>query len=494
MDDRAGAERPAAHLLSPPLVVAGLGPGTLARTPGEIVEVLLDPAYRVILRTERHPAAAELAQGRRVITCDDLYDAADSFEDVYAAIVERVLRAADAAPTVYAVPGSPLYGERSVAMLRERCRAEGRSVRVCAAPSFVDAVFDALSVDPTEGGFTVLDGRDLPDPLMLHLPTVVFQVDTPVVLADALARIGRTLPSGTPITVLSRLGAPDESVAVHPIGEVPSTLAGSRTSLYIDPPDTGMVGAITAMRRLRVECPWDRRQTHDSLAPYAVEETFELLEAISHLPPGSPGEGEPDYPAYAEVEEELGDLLLQVIFHANLASEVGAFDVEDVAETLRRKLVHRHPHVFGDTQVEGAEEVMANWWAIKEAAKPTGSRMDGIPGSIPGLERAIELQQRAARVGFDWPDARSVVGDVEEELDELVEVIDRPEAADELGDLLFAVANLARHLDVGPEMALRRANARFESRFRRMEELEEDLKSADLARLDALWEQAKREE
>ena len=137
--------------------------------------------------------------------------------------------------------------------------------------------------------------------------------------------------------------------------------------------------------------------------------------------------------------------------------------------------------------------MVANWRAIKAAAKPLESLMDGVPGSLPGLDRAIKLQRRAARVGFDWPDARSVVGDVEEELEELVEVLDQPEAADELGDLLFAVANLARHLEVEPEIALRRAVDRFERRFRRMEELD-DLGSADLVRLDALWEQAKSEE
>ena len=235
---------------------------------------------------------------------------------------------------VYAVPGSPVYGERSVAELRARCRETGRTVRVIPAPSFLDEVFTALEVDPTERGFTLLDGRDLPDPLMLHLPTVVFQVDTELVLDDVLGRFRRTLPADTPITVLSELGTPEASVATYPIDSVPVDLAGLRTSLFLDPPGTGLVGAITAMRRLRVECPWDRRQTHESLTPYAVEEVFELLEAIGRLPAGSPDVDHPDYVAYADVEDELGDVLLQVIFHSNLASEAGAFDVEDVAETL----------------------------------------------------------------------------------------------------------------------------------------------------------------
>ena len=493
MDDHPGAERPPTGKLSSPLIVAGLGPGTLDRTPAGVLEVLSDPDFLVILRTEHHPAAARLAESREVTTCDDLYESAETFEEVYDAIVDRVLAMAETGPVVYAVPGSPLYGERSVVSLRARCRERGRSLEMRRAPSFLDEVFAALEMDPAERGFTVLDGRQLPDPLLLHLPTVVFQVDTEMVLDDVLGRFRRTLADDTPITVLSDLGTPDATVAIHPIGSVPAGMAGLRTSLYLDPPDTGLVGAIKAMRRLRVDCPWDRRQTHESLTRFAVEETFELLDAISRLPSGSPDVEEPDYVAYTDVEDELGDVLLQVIFHSNLASEVGAFDVEDVGETLLRKLVHRHPHVFGDVHVEDADEVVANWQAIKAADRPRGSLMDGIPGSLPGLERATKLQRRAARVGFDWPDARSVVGDVEEELEELVEVLDQPEAADELGDLLFAVANLARHLAVEPEIALRRAAERFEGRFRRMEELD-DLYSADVDRLDALWEQAKSEE
>ncbi|MDE0439233.1 MAG: nucleoside triphosphate pyrophosphohydrolase [bacterium] len=493
MDDRPRSQRHPTGKLTSPLIVAGLGPGTLDRTPAGIMEVVLDPRYQVILRTRCHPAAVQLMERREVTDCDDLYESAETFEEVYEAIVNRVLGMSGAGPVVYAVPGSPLYGERSVALLRARCREQGRSVEVRPAPSFLDEVFAALEMDPTETGFTVLDGRDLPDPLLLHLPTVVFQVDTEIVIDDVLGRFRRTLAADTPITVLAELATPDATVVTYPIGEVPAGVAGPRTTLFLDPPGTGLVGAIKAMRRLRVECPWDRRQTHDSLIPFAVEETFELLDAVGRLPPGSPDVEQPDYVAYTDVEDELGDLLLQVIFHSNLASEVGAFDVEDVGETLLRKLVHRHPHVFGDVEVEGAEQVVANWRAIKAAAKPLESLMDGVPGSLPGLDRAIKLQRRAARVGFDWPDARSVVGDVEEELEELVEVIDRPEAADELGDLLFAVANLARHLEVEPEIALRRAVDRFERRFRRMEELD-DLGSADLARLDALWEQAKSEE
>lgn len=499
MDHRAEPQHHPAGILSEVLIIAGLGPGDLSGTPAEVREALLDPGRRVILRTGQHPAAVQLARSRQVTTCDDLYDSGETFDDVYGAIVSRVLAAAEAGPVIYATPGSPLYGERTVAELRARCRSAGRPVEVRHAPSFLDEVFSALDLDPTDRGFTVLDGRDLPDPLILHLPTVVFQVDTGEVLDEALGRLGRTLPDSTPVTVLSDLGTESAVIRTYPIGEVPTDAAGLRTSLFLDPPETGLVGAIRAMRRLRRECPWDQRQTHDSLTPYAMEETFELLEAIGGLPPGAPGGDEVDYVAYHDVEEELGDVLLQVIFHSNLASETGAFDIEDVAETLRRKLVRRHPHVFGTLEVRDAEEVIANWVEIKAGEKHRESLMDRVPSALPGLDRAVKLQKRAARVGFDWPDARSVVADVEEELAELAEVIDQGEEADpahadhELGDVLFAVANLARHLGVAPELALRKAVNRFESRFRRMEELD-DLAAADLDRLDDLWERAKREE
>ena len=493
MDDQSGPLDHSSRALSADLTIVGLGPGGLTGTPTATFDALMSGDVTVIVRTLHHPACQELAEIRAVETCDDLYERSETFDDVYVAIAARVMAAGKRGRVIYAVPGSPLYAERSVVELRERVDAMDLTMEVWPAPSFIDAAFEALAVDPGATGFQVLDGRDLPDPMMLHLPTLVFHVDVPLVLGEVVARLGRTLPDEAPVTVLSELGSVDADVSVYVLSEIPLSAAGYRSSLYFEPPQVGVVGAIATMRRLREECPWDRQQTHETLAPFAIEETFELVEAISHLPPGSPDVDEPDFGAYAEVEDELGDVLLQVIFHANLASEVGAFDFEDVAETSRRKLVRRHPHVFGDVEVTDADEVVANWQAIKSEDKAPSSLMDGVPNGSPGLMRAVKLQQRASRVGFDWPSASEVVRDVEEELAELVEVLDQPEAADELGDVLFAAANLARHLDVDPEVALRRAVARFESRFRRMEELG-DLEAADADGLNRLWEIAKAEE
>lgn len=489
------AVRDTSRLLSAPrLLIAGLGPGDWAGVPAEGRKALLDPGRSVILRTLHHPAAEELAERRTVRNCDDLYERGESFQQVYRDIADRVAVAAAAGPVAYAVPGSPWYGERTVALLREREPSAG----VLDAPSFLDAALRELGLDPAERGLAVLDGRNLPDPLLLHLPTVIFQVDTERVLADVLERLGRTLPADAPATVLSDLGSRRARAVSHPLAEVPLAAAGLRTTLFVDPPPCGLPGAISVMRRLRRDCPWDRRQTHASLAAHLVEETFELTEAISRLPAGAPqappDAGLPADGAYADLEEELGDVLLQVIFHSNLAEEAGWFGVEEAAETLRAKLVRRHPHVFGEVRADTSEQVKANWEALKQADKPRDSLMDGAPEGMPGLNRAVKLQTGAAKVGFDWPDARSVVGDVEEEIAELVEVLDDPRAApEELGDVLFAVANLARHLGTDPELALRRATARFESRFRMMEGMA-DLGEADVDELNRLWEKAKQME
>jgi MazG family protein len=229
-----------------------------------------------------------------------------------------------------------------------------------------------------------------------------------------------------------------------------------------------------------------------------------LVDAVSALPVEAPG-GEPDWVAYSAVEEELGDLLLQVLFHTVMAEEAGAFTIDDVAEGLRRKLVRRHPHVFGEVEASTPGEVLRNWEAIKSGEQaagrsspdrpPSRSLMDGVPASMGGLARAAKLQKRAASVGFDWEGPAGVVPKLAEELGELSEVIDQPEKAErEIGDLLFTLVNLTRHLGLDSEVALRGAVARFEARFRRMEELEESLPGRSLAQLDELWERAKAEE
>ena len=248
---------------------------------------------------------------------------------------------------------------------------------------------------------------------------------------------------------------------------------------------------VEIMTRLRGEngCPWDREQTSESIKPYLVEETYEVLEAIDEQDP-------------AKLKEELGDLMLQIVFHAQMAEETGAFTVSDVLAAINDKLVRRHPHVFGDVKADTAQEVLFNWEQIKQTErrrdKGQASLLDGVPREMPALLRAHRLQEKASRVGFDWNEAQEVFRKVEEELGELRaamqgQAAERVEA--ELGDLLFALVNLSRFLAVNPEEALRKTIARFIARFRYIEEelarRGRSLRQASLEEMDALWAEAK---
>lgn len=256
-------------------------------------------------------------------------------------------------------------------------------------------------------------------------------------------------------------------------------------------PDGGLPRLIAIMARLRDPergCPWDLVQTFASIAPYTIEEAYEVAEAI-------------DQGDMAELRDELGDLLLQVIFHSRIAEESGAFAFDDVARAISDKMIRRHPHVFGsDSRDKSPEQQTRDWEAIKaaeRAGKPQAhpSALDGVAAGLPALTRALKLQNRAARVGFDWPDATAVLDKIAEETRELVEATDPAHAAEEYGDLMFVMANLARHLDIDPEAALRAANAKFTCRFKGIEDMLRARGTtpaqSTLAEMDALWDAVK---
>jgi len=248
--------------------------------------------------------------------------------------------------------------------------------------------------------------------------------------------------------------------------------------------------AAAIMARLRAAdgCPWDREQTFDSIKPYTLEETYEVFDAIERR-------------AWPELKDELGDLLLQVLFYAQMAAEAGYFDLRDVAENLNAKLIRRHPHVFGDVQATDSSAVLRNWEQIKveekKAANSEASLLDGIPRSMPATLEATKLGSKAAKVGFDWPDANGLFAKLAEEIAELraeIERNDAERAEAEFGDLLFTAMNLARHLKVDAESALRGSNAKFRARFAAMERAaggSTALETLSAAELDRLWEEAK---
>lgn len=266
----------------------------------------------------------------------------------------------------------------------------------------------------------------------------------------------------------------------------------TRSNQLVHDPDGGLPRLREIMARLRdpeTGCPWDLEQSFATIAPYTIEEAYEVADAIERAD-------------WAELRGELGDLLFQSVFHAQMAQEAGHFDLEDVIRAISDKMVARHPHVFGsDSRNKSAEQQTADWEAIKALERGQARVLDGVALGLPALMRAVKLQKRAARVGFDWPSTTDVVAKITEEAAELVEARDtltQAEVEEEFGDLLFVMANLARHLNVDPEAALRAANAKFTRRFQRIEDwLQEAGRSpaqSDLAEMDALWNRAKAEE
>ena len=249
---------------------------------------------------------------------------------------------------------------------------------------------------------------------------------------------------------------------------------------------------VKVMARLRAAdgCPWDREQTHASLKPYLLEEAYEALEAI-------------DVGDDGELCKELGDVLLQVVFHAQIAGEEGRFSIDDVARAIVDKLIHRHPHVFGDLEVDGADQVVTNWERIKQEERCGKDRqpsvLDGVPKQLPALLRAQRIQGKASRVGFDWDEIAGPLAKVEEEFAELrkaMEVGSASEVEEEFGDLLFALVNVGRFLKVAPEDTLRRAVEKFERRFRQVEETARtqgrDLQEMSMQEMDQIWNQIKK--
>lgn len=234
-------------------------------------------------------------------------------------------------------------------------------------------------------------------------------------------------------------------------------------------------------------CPWDREQTFQSITPHTLEETHEVIEAIEKK-------------NYASLREELGDLLLQVVFYAQMAAEEKLFTIDDVAEAISQKLIHRHPHVFGDTKVAGSKEVLENWEQLKKKEGTKKRLLDGLPRSMPALLRAYRMGEKTSRVGFDWPNVSGILDKIHEETQELVEAQaskNQQHIEDEYGDVLFAVANLGRFLKVDPEGALRRASDRYQARFEWMEHKLAEQKREDhqltLEEWDELWKQAKKD-
>jgi tetrapyrrole methylase family protein / MazG family protein len=491
----------------PRIDVVGLGPAGPELITAETL-TLIAAADAVFLRTSRHPSAGEFPGAD---TFDHHYERAETFDEVYRAIVGDVVAAASAGavmpgaapalhPTavVYAVPGSPTVAERTVSLLREHPAVVSGEIILVVHPSvsFLDLAFARMGIDPVAAGVRLVDGESFAvEAAGQRGPLLVAQCWSTSVLSTIKLSV-ESAPSET-ATVLHHLGLPDERVFELSWDELDRSLTPDHlTSLWIPhlaaPVAAQLVQLDELVHILRQRCPWDREQTHGSLARHLLEESYEVLEAIDALaaidgvtktPDGAPDPAAEER-AVADLEEELGDLLFQVYFHATLAAEEGRFTLADVARGVHDKLVSRHPHVFGDVTADTPEEVATNWEALKKSEKNRSSVTEGIPAALPALALTAKLQRKALAVGMVLPSVA----------DEAVRVADgilslgasvsdgsgldasgearravsdgeggRADDAANVGEVLFALVNVARTLGVDPETALRARAASFRS-------------------------------
>ncbi len=477
------------------ITIVGLGPGD----PDLITRAAwaaLEGAASVYLRTRQHPCVDALPKGPAYHSFDALYERHASFDEVYAEIARQVVALGmQEGGVVYAVPGDPCMGETTVRLILAQAEAQGLGVRLVPGVSFLEPTCQALGCDPFDG-LQICDGTSLArrhhPPLDPDVPALVVQVYNRQMAAEIKMTLLSLYPEEHPVRLVRHAGLGDQMVREMPLYEldrqdeldhlssvfVPALPAPSSFSSYQD-----------VMARLRAPdgCPWDREQTHESLRGSLLEETYEVLEALD----------DGDMHALCE---ELGDLLLQVLFHAQIATEDGDFRLVDSMRYAIEKLVRRHPHVFAGEEVEDAQAVLLNWEQIKrqergEQSEVFTSMLASINAALPALSQAMAIQHRVARVGFDWPTVDGVAAKLKEEMDEFVNAPDGPGRAAELGDVLFTLVNLARWHDIDPESALREANLRFRQRFGRMEaeahRLGTPLEEMSPAELDRLWEQAK---
>ncbi|WP_163183876.1 bifunctional methyltransferase/pyrophosphohydrolase YabN [Neobacillus sedimentimangrovi] len=476
----------------------GLGAGDINQLQFGVFKKLTQ-ANHVYLRTKEHPVVQDLVrEGMRFTSFDSVYEKHEQFEDVYQEIVQILLNKAKTEAVIYAVPGHPLVAERTVQLLLEKGEEEDIEISVTGGQSFIDALFSSLKIDPIEG-FQLIDGTSFrSSELQVTQHIIISQVYDQLVASDVKISLMERYPDDYEVYIVTSAGNQDECIEKVPLYELDRNLSiNNLRSIYIPPikedrllwRDFSRLRDIIAQLRGPNGCPWDKEQTHESLKKYLIEETYEVIDAITS--------GDIDH-----LIEELGDVLLQVLLHAQIGEDDGYFSIEDVIEGLSAKMIRRHPHVFGEVKVEDAKEVVENWQEIKrkEKGEVQTSFLEGVSKELPNLLRAYELQKKAAKVGFDWEEIMPALEKVKEELEEFIKELDQTEgsltrAKKEFGDLLFAFVNVARFLKINPEEALFETNEKFIRRFQYIEKQVEksgkEFEEHTLEDLDKYWDEAK---
>jgi tetrapyrrole methylase family protein/MazG family protein len=486
--------------MAPKITLLGLGPGDISLLTQQAASII-ENTPEIYVRTVHHPIVNSFPPTIEVHSFDELYDQLPSFDDVYAHIIEKVLKLGRRSQgVIYAVPGHPYVAEATCPEIARRARFEGLPVQVVEGLSFIEPTLSALGVDPLPH-LVIIDALELATahvpPFPPDAPALIAQIHSKAVANDVKLTLMDTYPDEHPVSLVHAAGTPHalvEDLLLHAIDQ--SSSIGLLTSLYLPPLEKGMsfeaFQEIIAHLRAPDGCPWDREQDHQTLRTNLLEETYEALAAL-----------DADDPVH--MREEFGDMLLQITLHAQIANEYGEFNINQMIKGIYDKIIRRHPHVFGNLKVDGVETVLHNWEKLKaaeraEVHKENGGTekglLDGVEIALPSLAQAEEIQARAARVGFDWPDTRGVVDKINEECHELLNAEDLASRSDELGDLLFAVVNLARHYEIDAESALRETNTRFRKRFAHIEQSAREqgrpLSDLSLNEMESLWQEAKK--
>ncbi|KGX85485.1 bifunctional methyltransferase/pyrophosphohydrolase YabN [Pontibacillus litoralis] len=481
------------------ITVIGLGAGDLEQLSVGLYRTLIAYKGEVYVRTMDHPVVKALQEEGVCFTgFDHIYESYDQFEEVYDSIVSTLLEKANHNEVMYAVPGHPMLAERTVQLLLQAQKRGDVKVNMQGGHSYLDALFTALHIDPIEG-FQFLDATSFARrDIHYGQHTIFCQVYDEMIASTVKIELMEDLPYDYPVYIVTAAGSEQENIQQVPLYELDrEVMVNNLTSVYVPPAPSELLQhqfrrlyEVIATLRGPNGCPWDKEQTHESLRPYLLEEAYELIQAIHD----QDDEG---------MIEELGDVLLQVMLHSQIGADEGFFTIDDVIASITDKMIRRHPHVFGDEKMHTSEEVVGTWEAIKQIEKGSErpSAIDGVAEVLSGLLKAEQLQKKARKVGFDWDDPKPIWDKVQEEIYEFhesVQTLSHDEQEGELGDILFALVNIARYYKINPELALQRTNHKFERRFREMEkEIQQagfTMKNLSLDELDHYWEQAKQKE
>ncbi|KAJ50823.1 tetrapyrrole methylase family protein/MazG family protein [Clostridium tetanomorphum] len=477
--------------------VVGLGPGSKEALTLGTMEVLKN-ANKIYLRTEKHPTV-EYLKGLNIDfeTFDKKYDSMDSFDEVYNSIAMDIIKAYDQyKDIVYAVPGHPLVAEKSVNNLIKLCNEKEIELKIFPAVSFIDAIIERLKIDPIEG-IKVIDAFDITMQVLdKRIGTIVTQVYNPFIASEVKLALLEYYDDEEEIYFIRAAGIEGlENIRKIKLYELDrQSDIDYLTSLYIPKSlnnTKDFNDLLDIMEKLRGEdgCPWDKEQNHESLKKYLIEESYEVLEAIDKKDDNM-------------IIEELGDVLLQIVFHAQIGKEEGFFNINDIIKGICDKMIERHPHVFGNVEISSSEEVLDNWEEIKKEEKGYKTHTDElkhVAKTLPSLIRAEKIQKKASKIGFDWDKVEDALDKVLEEFYEVKDVYknnNREKILEEVGDLIFAVVNVARFLDIDPEYALNYTIDKFINRFEYIEKsvLSKGFKMENmtLEEMDELWEKAKK--